>query len=138
MRRRATALAGLAALSMTVLAACNPADPLGGELGRQPVRVVFFEDDSVALFDQAKAALEDAATIARRYPTAPVRVLGFAAPDTDHTPIAGLSRARAQHVAAELVSRGVPRARITVESRGAVAFEAVPIESRRVEIHIGN
>ena len=36
-----------------------------------------------------------------------------------------------------LVQAGVPRIKITMETRGAVAYELMPTESRRVEILIG-
>ncbi|WP_270934013.1 OmpA family protein [Falsiroseomonas oryzae] len=137
MRRRA-ALAGIATLPAALLAACSATDPLGTQLAAQPVHVVFFEDDSVALGASALTVVQDAANIARRYPAAPIRVLGYVAPEPDHAPIMALARARAEHVAAELVRFGVPRARIMVSGRGAAPFAVdAPIEARRVEIHIG-
>lgn len=132
MRRRAA----LAALSLTALAACAAQDPVT-DLARQPVRVVFFEDDSVALGAAALAVVQDAAQVAQRFPAASIRVLGFVAPDPQHAPIVGLSRARAEHVAAELARMGVSRLRIQVQGRGVTPFESAAIESRRVEIHIG-
>ncbi|HEV7264192.1 MAG TPA: OmpA family protein [Falsiroseomonas sp.] len=136
MRRRAV-LSGLATLPAVLLAGCAADDPPGGGLAAQPVHVVFFEDDSLAVPGAALAVIQDAAAIARRYPAAPVRVLGFVAPDPVHAPLGALSRARAEHVAAELVRFGVPPARIQVAGRGATAFADIPLESRRVEIHIG-
>lgn len=134
MRRRAA----LAALSLAALAACAAEDPMGADLARQPVRVVFFEDDSVALGAAALAVVQDAAQVAARYPGAPIRVLGFVAPDPQHAPVVGLSRARAEHVANEMARMGVARARIQVQGRGVAQFESAAIESRRVEIHIGS
>lgn len=131
MRRRAFTLAGLATLPM--LSACAGSDPAAGE----PVRIVFFEDDSIGLSDQARAVVRDAAEAARRFPNAPVRVLGFSAPDPTHAPTVSLSRARAERVVAELVTAGVPQARIQQRGRGPVAFDALPVQSRRVEIRIG-
>ena len=131
MRRRAFAFAGLATLPL--LAACAANDPTAAE----PVRVVFFEDDSIALSDQARAVVRDAAAAALRFPTAPVRVLGFSAPDPTPAPTVSLSRARAERVVAELVAAGVPQGRIQQRGRGPVAFDALPVQSRRVEIHIG-
>ncbi|WP_372619371.1 OmpA family protein [Falsiroseomonas sp.] len=136
MRRRA-ALAGFAALPTALLAACAADSPPEGGLAAQPVHVVFFEDDSVAVRGAALAVIQDAAAIAQRYPAAPVRVLGFVAPDPVHAPLGALSRARAEHVAAELERFGIPRPRIQVAGRGAAAFADIPLESRRVEIHIG-
>ena len=137
MRRRA-ALAGIAALPTALLAACAANDPLGTQLVAQPVHVVFFEDDSVALGAPALGVVEQAANLARRYPAQPVRVLGYVAPEPGETPIMALARARAEHVASEMVRLGIPRARIQIAGRGAAAFAAdAPIEARRVEIHIG-
>ena len=48
-----------------------------------------------------------------------------------------LSRMRADRVVAELVNLGVPQDRIQVLGRGTAPFVDVPLEARRVEIHIG-
>ncbi len=127
MHRRA-----LIAAIPAVLAACAT----GG--GGQPARVIFFRDDSADLDAAAMAVVVDAAAAARGAPTAPVRVLGFSAPDPGNAPVVGLSAARAERVAAELERAGIPRSRIQVQGRGPVPFDAVPVESRRVEIRIGN
>ncbi len=132
MRRRAFALAGL--LPAAFLAACA-ADPR--ELVGQPPRVVFFEMDSVELDEPALAVLANAARLSRRHPEVPVQVRGFAGPAGGQAFNQELSRRRAQHVADELTKRGVPASRITVIGRGPVPFDAVPIESRRVEIVVG-
>lgn len=136
MRRRA-ALSAIAATPALLLAACAADDPMGTQLAAQPVHVVFFEDDSIALGGPALTVIQDAAAIARRYPAAPVRVLGYIAPDGTHPPTVALSRARAEHVANELARFGVSRARIQVQGRGVAEFADIPLESRRVEIHIG-
>jgi outer membrane protein OmpA-like peptidoglycan-associated protein len=97
--------------------------------------VIFFTADSAALDDPARSVIQKAAEVARSHPLAPVQVLGFAAPDTgtpayNHT----LAQARAQNVADALVTAGVAKDRVRIRSRGAVPFEMMPIESRRVEI----
>jgi outer membrane protein OmpA-like peptidoglycan-associated protein len=99
--------------------------------------VVFFTADSAGLDDSAQAVIKQAADLARSNPSATVRVLGFAANDTgtadyNHT----LALARARNVADGLVAAGVPQSRVRIQSRGAVSFEMVPTESRRVEIVI--
>jgi outer membrane protein OmpA-like peptidoglycan-associated protein len=132
MRRRAFALAGL--LPAVILAACA-ADPR--ELVGQPPRVVFFEADSAELDEPALAILADAARLARRHPEVPVQVRGFAGPAGGAAFNRELSERRAEHVAAEMARRGVARSRINVVGRGPVPFDAVPIESRRVEIVVG-
>jgi outer membrane protein OmpA-like peptidoglycan-associated protein len=105
------------------------------------VRVIFFEDDSLALGPGAMDVVQDAAQTARRFPQAPIRVLGFIAPDPQDAPTTlqarRLSRMRADRVVAELVNLGIPQDRIQVLGRGQAPFADVPLEARRVEIHIG-
>ncbi len=127
MRRRALLLL----LPAGLLAACQGRE----ELAATPVQVVFFQDDSADPPPVAMQVIQDAAALAQRFPAAPIRVLGYSAPD--NSPIVGLSRTRAECVAAELVRFGVPRERIGVQGRGPVPFEMAPVEARRVEIHVG-
>src|SRR3954453_5355277 len=80
--------------------------------------VVFFTADSAALDDPALGSIRQAAEVPRENPSAPVQVLGFAAPDTGTTAFnRALAQARAQGVADALVASGVPSARIRVASR---------------------
>ena len=101
-----------------------------------PVAVVFFREDSVGLDDDAEVVITRAAAAAQRQ-DASVRVLGFAAPPGSAGFNRALSDARARNVADGLRAKGVRAERIRVEPRGAVAFEAIPTESRRVEIVVG-
>jgi outer membrane protein OmpA-like peptidoglycan-associated protein len=105
---------------------------------QEPARVVFFEANSARLDAAGLAVVRDAAALAARAPEAPVRVLGFAGPTGGAAYNEALARARAEHVADELVAAGVPRGRITVGSRGEVPFALVEQETRRVEIRVGN
>ncbi|HYZ64907.1 MAG TPA: OmpA family protein [Acetobacteraceae bacterium] len=117
-----------------VLAACTAAPPSA------PARsvVVFFTADSAALDDPARNAVREAAGVARANPAGVVRVRGFAAPDTGTAAFnRSLAQTRAQAVADGLVAAGVPATRIRIESRGAVPYELMPTEARRVEIAIG-
>jgi outer membrane protein OmpA-like peptidoglycan-associated protein len=140
MRRRA-ALAAFAALSPALLAACAQTGAPEGNLAQQPVRVVFFEEDSLDITPAAMAVIQNAAQVAGRFPAEPVRVLGFIAPDPVNAPTVvqalRLSRARADRVAAELAAMGVQRDRIQVRGRGTAEVANAPLEARRVEIHIG-
>jgi outer membrane protein OmpA-like peptidoglycan-associated protein len=104
--------------------------------GGDPRRfVVFFNADSAGLDDSARSVIQQAADVARSNPSAAVRVLGFAAPDTGSVEFNHiLAQARAQNVADGLVATGVAEGRVRIQSRGAVPFEMMPIESRRVEI----
>ena len=119
-------LTGLALLLLTGCAARETEAP-------NPVAVVFFTEDSVGLDAAAEAVIARAAAAAQRQ-DASVRVLGFAAPPGSVGFNRALSDARARNVADSLRARGVQAERIRVEPRGAVAFEAMPTESRRVEI----
>ena len=104
-----------------------------------PRLVVFFNADSAGLDDAAKAVIKQAGSVAQANPSSPVRVRGFAAPDTGTAAFNKvLAQARAQNVVDGLVGAGVALSRIRMESRGAVPFDMVPTESRRVEIAIGS
>jgi outer membrane protein OmpA-like peptidoglycan-associated protein len=119
---------------LALAAACtSPAEQLAAE----PARVVFFEADSARLDEAGMRIIRDAAALAQRNPGAPVRVLGFAGPTGGATYNRALSQARAEHVAEELANAGIPRARLSIGSRGEVPFTLIEQESRRVEIRVG-
>ena len=100
--------------------------------------VVFFTADSAALDNSAQAAISQAAVAAKQRPTVTVHVRGFAAPDAGSTAFnRSLSRTRAEAVADALVAAGVPRIQLNMETRGAVPYELMPTESRRVQIVVG-
>jgi outer membrane protein OmpA-like peptidoglycan-associated protein len=104
-----------------------------------PRLVVFFNADSAALDDAARAVIQQASSAARSNPFEQVKVLGFAAPDTGTAAFNRvLSQARAQNVADGLIAAGVSASRVRIQSRGAVSFDMMPMESRRVEIVIGS
>lgn len=127
----------LAASLLSGLAACTTGPMPVGSGGAEPA-VVFFTADSALLDEPARAIIRQVAETARANPSAPVRVRGFAAPDTGSPAFnSTLARARAQNVADGLVAAGVPQGRVRVESRGAIPFEMMPTESRRVEIVVG-
>jgi len=140
MRRRFLA----AALPLLALAACQtPGQQMSGQRTSGPGpadrTVVYFTADSAALDENASALVEEVAERARANPAVPVRVRGFAAPDSGTAAFnRTLAEARAQHVADHLAESGVDRRRIRIESRGAVPFEMMATESRRVEIVLGN
>ncbi|WP_159999345.1 OmpA family protein [Roseomonas sp. 18066] len=102
-----------------------------------PVAVVFFTEDSAALDPTAQGIVGDVARQAVAQPAVPVTVLGFADPDGGRAYNRALSAARAENVAEALRQAGVPPARIRTTPRGPVPFEMMPLESRRVEIRIG-
>ena len=125
MRRRPL----IAVLPAILAAACAAPAPT-------PAITVFFTADSASLDGEASDVVRRAAATARAG-TGPVTVLGFAGPAGGAAYNRALSEARAQHVADLLAQNGVARERIRIVPRGPVPFEAVPTESRRVEIRIG-
>lgn len=134
-------------LRRSVLAAVPPllafsacASRSGGEAERRrAIPVVFFTDQSAALGPEARAVVAAAAERARARPNVRVAVRGFTAPADNAGPAftRALAEARAQNVADALVQGGVSRDRIRIEPRPAVPYEMMPLESRRVEIHVG-
>lgn len=138
---RRAALAGFAALAAALSGGCAADRPGAASLAPQPVRLVFFEDDSLGVPPAAMDVIQDAARAARADPQAPIRLLGFIAPDPEDAPTVRearlLSRQRAERVAAELVALGVPAGRIQVLGRGEAPVAEAAVEARRVEIHIG-
>ena len=138
MLRRTTLAAPLPLLAG--LAACQSRSGGEARAARQrPLPVVFFTDDSEAMGPEARAVIAEAAERARTRSGVPVAVRGFTAPEGNPSPAfsRALAEARAQNVADALVVNGVPRDRVRVQPRGPVPFEMMPVESRRVEIHIG-
>lgn len=133
MRRRPA----FAVLPLLALAACQAPAP-APQAAPAPVTVVFFNADSAALDENAQAIVAQAAAMAKQRAGAPVRVRGFAAPDSGTAAFnKALASARAQQVADQLAASGIERSRIRIESRGAAPFESFPTEARRVEIVIG-
>ncbi len=126
MRRRSLAFA----LPVLLVAACATQTTA-------PVTTVFFTEDSAALDADAQAVVKQAARRAAAA-TGPVTVAGFAGPVGGLAYNRALSEARAQHVADQLAAEGVARSRIRIVPRGPVPYEAMPTESRRVEIRIGS
>lgn len=126
MRRRHV----IAALPCLLAAAC------AAPASAPPAITVFFTEDSASLDGDAADVVRRAAQLARGG-TGPVTVLGFAGPAGGVAYNRALSEARAQQVADALAQNGVARDRIRIVPRGPVPFEAVPTESRRVEIRIG-
>lgn len=134
MRRRAALLAtlGLPAL----LAACG--NRQRADLLSQPVRTVFFTDDSVALSSEAQGVIRDVSDTYKRYTRtwSRIQLIGYVAPEPGQAPLVSLSRARAEAVRNALIADGVPGNIITFEGRGAGAFSSpdMAVEARRVDI----
>ena len=121
------------ALPALGLIGCTSVSPLR----KQPI-IVFFEAESAALSGLGLDIVRNAAAAAARDPVAPVHVLGFAGIDGSAQFSLALSRARAEHVADLLRQAGVAADRVRVGARGPVPNEMAEVESRRVEIRLGD
>jgi outer membrane protein OmpA-like peptidoglycan-associated protein len=99
---------------------------------------VFFTNDSAALDVPAQSVVLHAATVAKQFPSLPVYVAGYA--DRSGSPAAtvAMSQARADAVANLLISDGVPPASIKRTAVGTPPDSQPGLESRRVEIDIGD
>ncbi|OYV41495.1 MAG: hypothetical protein B7Z80_01475 [Rhodospirillales bacterium 20-64-7] len=104
---------------------------------QQPSFVVFFQEWSAAVDGPAQDVIAKAAAYARAHPAAITHVTGFADPTGSRQANVLLSELRAQVVADGLASAGVAPARISKVGRGSVQFAASSLESRRVEIRVG-
>lgn len=104
---------------------------------QQPPFVVFFQQWSAAVDGPAQDVIGKAAAYAKAHPAAITRVTGFADPTGSRQANILLSELRAQVVADGLASAGVPPARISKIGHGSVQFAASALESRRVEIRVG-
>jgi outer membrane protein OmpA-like peptidoglycan-associated protein len=124
-------LATLAVLPL--LAGCAA---LRGSPESEPVRIVFFNEDSDTMQDDGRAVVAAAAEATRRYGDVRVNVFGYAGPAGGVAFNRTLSEARARHVSEVLRQNGVPAERVFILGRGPVPFELAPIESRRVEIRL--
>jgi hypothetical protein len=130
-RMRRVFLMGLTALPLLAGCAMTAAPPVA------PVAVVFFTEDSAALDTAAEGVVGEVARQAAAQPGLPVTVLGFSDPDGGRAFNRALSAARAENVAEGLRRAGIRPERIRATPRGPVPFELMPLESRRVEIRIG-
>lgn len=117
--------------SLPLLGACAYRNPAA-----EPVRVVFFNEDSDMLEAAGRAVAQAAAKAARRFSSMRVNVFGYAVPVGGTGFIRALSETRARHVAELLRQAGVPGERIFILGRGEVPFDMAPMESRRVEIRL--
>lgn len=125
----------LFAACLLTIAGCAQTPPMP----KAQTVVVFFTADSAALDQAAQSAIIDASNLAKQRPGVILHIRGFATPDAGSPAFnSSLANTRAQGVADALVQAGVPRGRLSMETRGAVPYELMPTESRRVEILIGS
>ena len=98
--------------------------------------VVYFEEWSASIDDNARGVIVDAAQHALSVPRVSVQVTGFADPSGSRRANELLSQLRAQRVLDFLRDQGISTARITSVGRGPTAFALSSQEARRVEIFI--
>lgn len=99
--------------------------------------VVFFQEWSAALDDNAQSVISRAGDYAKAHPSLVVHVEGFADPTGSKKANALLTDLRAQVVIDQLQTDGVPLSRILGRGHGSVQFAITSQESRRVEISLG-
>jgi outer membrane protein OmpA-like peptidoglycan-associated protein len=117
--------------AMLLLAACHVAGP-------EHV-AVFFPERSSMLDPQARQVIATVADRARQRPGTPVVLIGYAGPDAAATLAGNLALAarRAKAVADLLVADGVDPRVIRRHATGNIDYALDSIESRRVEIALG-
>jgi len=128
MSRRLGLKVGVLLAGGVALGACSLLEPPSRSF------TVFFDDRSAVLSPAGLDAVAAAATVARRYPTTRVNVMGFSSASAAPAGLDRLSGERANAVAVALATRGIDPARIAVGARGPVAVEFADVEGRRVEI----
>jgi outer membrane protein OmpA-like peptidoglycan-associated protein len=99
--------------------------------------VVYFEAKSSHLDAQARSLLAAVAERARQRPGATVMVNGYTGPTGSVADNLMLAEQRSQAVADALVAAGVDARQIQRHAIGGVDFSMDSIESRRVEITLG-
>ncbi len=105
-----------------------------GPAGRK--YVIYFEEWSAAIDDQARVIIMDAAQHALTVPRIAVQVTGFADPTGSRRANALLSELRAQRVVDTLRESGVSQTRLQQSGKGSVPFALSSQEARRVEIFV--
>ena len=98
--------------------------------------VVFFQEWSAAIDDNAQAVIGNAAAWVKSHPGNVAHVNGFADPTGSREANILLSELRAQVVVDQLKTDGVDQSRVRQRGHGSVQFALTSQESRRVEISI--
>lgn len=123
-------LALLLLLACATISGAQAADPPGRKF------VVFFQEWSVAIDDNAEKIIAEAAELARSMSRATITVTGFADPTGSRKSNIMLSELRAQRVVDYLGKDGVGNAQVRQRGKGPVQFAISSQESRRVEINV--
>ncbi len=97
---------------------------------------VFFDDFSANLDPAGMAAVSNAAVLAQKFPTVPVKVTGYSDQAGSTAAEISLSQARADAVAGLLIKDGVDPGRIARGAMGTPPNSQPGVERRRVVIDI--
>ena len=127
MRRLGILILLLCAVTATTRAADAP----------QQKFVVYFQEWSAAMDDNALAVITHAAEWVKAHPGTAAHVNGFADPTGSKAANILMSDLRAQVVVDQLVTDGVDQRLIKQRGHGSVQFALTSQESRRVEISVG-
>jgi outer membrane protein OmpA-like peptidoglycan-associated protein len=98
---------------------------------------VYFDYNSSQLGPAGREVVRFAADAYKARPPAPVQVTGYTDPSGSAGYNQRLSLRRANAVAAELQSDGVPQSALVVSGQGESTNEPTPGQDRRVEVTVG-
>ena len=127
MRRLA---ASLIVASVAALSACKSGTPPDNSYP------VFFNDFATTLTPTGVGVVNQAAAVAKKYPRALVKVVGYVDQSGSAEQETALSKARADTVANLLIQAGIDPARITRTAGGVPPNSQPGVERRRAEIDI--
>jgi outer membrane protein OmpA-like peptidoglycan-associated protein len=124
-------------LGILILLLCAVTGTAGAADVPQQKFVVFFQEWSAAMDDNAQAVITHAADWVKSHPGNVVHVNGFADPTGSKAANILMADLRAQVVVDQLVTDGVEQRLVKQRGHGSVQFALTSQESRRVEISVG-
>jgi len=124
-------------LGILILLLCAVTGTAGAADTPKQKFVVFFQEWSAAMDDNALAVITHAAEWVKAHPGNVARVNGFADPTGSKAANILMSDLRAQVVVDQLVTDGVDPRMVKQRGHGSVQFALTSQESRRVEISVG-
>jgi outer membrane protein OmpA-like peptidoglycan-associated protein len=124
-------------LGILILLLCAVTGTAGAADVPQQKFVVYFQEWSAAMDDNAQAVITHAAEWVKSHPGNVAHVNGFADPTGSKAANILMSDLRAQVVVDQLVTDGVDPRMVNQRGHGSVQFALNSQESRRVEISVG-
>jgi outer membrane protein OmpA-like peptidoglycan-associated protein len=124
-------------LGILILLLCAVTGTAGAADTPQQKFVVYFQEWSAAMDDNAQAVITHAAEWVKAHPGNVAHVNGFADPTGSKAANILMSDLRAQVVVDQLVTDGVAPRLVKQRGHGSVQFALTSQESRRVEISVG-